>query len=85
MELERFVFSKSSRLMNAPTTYRVLAWMDQNTVLEKQGRPPILPQCYLKIEKVGEIEVVDVRDNAESGVTCRRAEESIVDKNAKIF
>ena len=37
------------------------------------------------MEKVGEIEVVDVRDNAESGVTCRRAEESLMDENTKIF
>ena len=37
------------------------------------------------MEKVGEIEVVDVRDNAESRVTCRRAEESLMDENTKVF
>ena len=54
-------------------------------MLEKQGRPLILPQCYLKMEKVGEIEVVDVRDNAELRVTCRREEESLMDENVEIF
>ena len=54
-------------------------------MLEKQGRPLILPQCYLKREKVGEVEVVDVRDNAEPEVTCWSAEESLMDENAKIF
>ena len=37
------------------------------------------------MEKVGEIEVVDVRDNAKSRVTCWREEESLMDENAKIF
>ena len=37
------------------------------------------------MEKVGEIEVVDVRDNAESEVTCWKAEERLVDENADIF
>ena len=37
------------------------------------------------MEKVGEIEVVDVRDNVESGVTCRREEESLMDENVEIF
>ena len=37
------------------------------------------------MEKVGEIEVVDVRDSAESGITCRREEESLVDENTDIF
>ena len=29
--------------------------------------------------------MVDVRDNAESGVTCRREEESLMDENVEIF
>ena len=29
--------------------------------------------------------MVDVRDNAESGVTCRRAEESLMDENVNSF
>ena len=37
------------------------------------------------MEKVGEVEVVDARDNAELEVTCRRVEESIVDENTEIF
>ena len=37
------------------------------------------------MEKVGEIEGVDVRDNAELGVTCRREKESLVDEYADIF
>ena len=82
VELERFVFSKASIFPNAPTAYKVLMQIGQKNVLEKQGRPLILPQCYLKMEKLGEIEVVDVRDNAESEVTCQRAEESLVDENA---
>ena len=55
------------------------------TVLEKQGRPLILPQCYLKMEKVGEVEVVDVRDNVEPEVACQRIDESLVDEDANIF
>ena len=39
----------------------------------------------MKIEKIRDIEVVDVSDNAESGVTCWREEESLVDENAEIF
>ena len=50
-----------------------------------QGRPLILPQFYLKVEKVGEVEVVDVRDNAKPEVTCRREEESLMDENTKSF
>ena len=37
------------------------------------------------MEKVGEVEVVDVRDNAKPEVTCWRVEESLVDENADIF
>ena len=37
------------------------------------------------MEKVGEIEVVDAGDNAESRVIGRREEESLVDENAEIF
>ena len=37
------------------------------------------------MEKVGEIEVVDVGDNAKSRVIGRREEEIIVDENAEIF
>ena len=85
MELEGFLFSKASKLTNASTTYKVPVQIDQKTLLEKQGRPLILPQCYLKMEKVGEVEVVDVRDSAEPKVTCRRAQEILVDENAKIF
>ena len=29
--------------------------------------------------------MVDVRDNAKSGVTCRREKESLVDENSNIF
>ena len=52
---------------------------------KKQGRPLIIPQCYLKMDMVGEVEVVEVRDNAEPEVACRRVEESLVDENAEIF
>ena len=85
VELEMFVFSKALRLSNALTAYRAPMWIDQKTMLEKQGRPLMLPQCYLKMEKVGEVEVVDVRDNAEPEVPCQRVEESLVDENADIF
>ena len=37
------------------------------------------------MEKVGEIEVVDVRGNAESRVIVRREEEILVDENVEIF
>ena len=37
------------------------------------------------MEKVGQIEVVDVGDNAESGVIGQREEESLMDENTKIF
>ena len=37
------------------------------------------------MEKVREIEVVDVGDNAESRVVGQREEESLVDKNVEIF
>ena len=37
------------------------------------------------MEKVGEVEVVHVRDNAETEVTCQRVEESLMDENAHIF
>ena len=37
------------------------------------------------MEKVGEIEVVDVGDNAESRVIGRREEEILVDENTDIF
>ena len=85
MELERFVFSRTSRLMNVPTAYRVPASTDQKTVQSKQGRHPNTLSVLLKMEKVGEIEVVDVGDNAESGVISQREGESLVDENAEIF
>ena len=68
MELERFVFSRTSRLTIVPTVYRVPTSTDQKTVLRKQGRHPDTLLVLLKMEKVGEIEVVDVGDNAESRV-----------------
>ena len=34
---------------------------------------------------VGEVEVVEVRDNSEREVTCQRVEESLVDENVEIF
>ena len=37
------------------------------------------------MEKVGEVEVVGARDNAEPKVTCWRVEESLVDENTEIF
>ena len=37
------------------------------------------------MEKVGEVEVVDVRDNAEPEVASRRVEENLIDENAEIF
>ena len=37
------------------------------------------------MEKVGEVEVVYVRDSAEPKVACQRAEESLMDENVKIF
>ena len=37
------------------------------------------------MDMVGEVEVVEVRDNAESEVTCWMVEESLVDENADIF
>ena len=37
------------------------------------------------MEKVGEIEVVDVGDKEDSRVIDRREEESLMDKNVKIF
>ena len=37
------------------------------------------------MEKAGEVEVVDVRDNAEPKVACRSAEEILMDENAEIF
>ena len=85
MEFVSFVFSKASRSTNSPTAYRVLVWTNQKTMLEKQGSPLILPQWYLKIEKVGEIEVVDVRDNVEPEVACQREKKSLVDENTDIF
>ena len=50
-----------------------------------QGRPLIPPQCYLKMDVIGAVEVVGVRDDIEPEVTCQRAEESLVDENANIF
>ena len=37
------------------------------------------------MEKVGEVEVVDARDNVELEVTCQREEESLMDENIDIF
>ena len=37
------------------------------------------------MDVIGEVEVVGVRDDVEPKVTCRRAEESLVDENAEIF
>ena len=37
------------------------------------------------MDVIGAVEVVGVRDDVEPEVTCRRAEESLVDENAKIF
>ena len=37
------------------------------------------------MDMVGEVEVVEVRDNAEPTVAFRRVEESLVDENVKIF
>ena len=85
VELAGFVFSKASKSPNAPTAYRAPTRTDQKTVLENQDRPLLLPQCYLKMEIVGEVEVVDVRDNAEPEVACRRVEECLVDENGDIF
>ena len=45
----------------------------------------IAPQCYLKMDVIGVLEVVGVRDDTEPKVTCRRAEESLIDENAEIF
>ena len=85
VELKRLVFSRASILMNAPNAYRVPTQTDQNIVLRKEGRNPDTPLVLLKMEKVGEIEVVDVGDNAESRVICRREEEILVDENVEIF
>ena len=51
----------------------------------KKGRPLTPRQCYLKMDVIGEVEVVGVRDDIEPKVTCRRAEESLIDENAEIF
>ena len=85
MELERFVFSRTSRLTNVLTAYKVPTLTYRKTVLRKQGRHPDAPLVLSKMEKVGEIEVVDVGDNAESRVIGWREEETLVDENSKIF
>ena len=52
---------------------------------KNQGRPLIPPRCYLKIDVIGEVEVVGVGDDVDPEDTCRRANESLVDENAEIF
>ena len=37
------------------------------------------------MDMVGEVEVVEMRDNEEPEVACQRVEESLVDENADIF
>ena len=74
MYLKRFVFSRTSRLTNVLTASRVPTPTYRKTVLRKQGRHPDTPLVLSKMEKVGEIEVVDVGDNAESRVIGRREE-----------
>ena len=37
------------------------------------------------MDMVGEVELVEVRYNAEPEVACRRVEESLIDENAEIF
>ena len=51
VELERFVFSRTSRLTNVPTVYRVPMPIDPKNVLRKQGRHPDTPTVLLKMEK----------------------------------
>ena len=51
----------------------------------EQGRPLIPPQCYLKMDVIGTLEVVGVRDDIEPKVTCKRAEEILVDENVDIL
>ena len=50
-----------------------------------QGRNPNTSSVLLKMDKMGEIVVVEVGDNKELGVICQKDEESFVDKNEKIF
>ena len=85
VELERFVFSRTSRLTNVSTVYRVPMPIDPKKLLRKQGRHPNTPSVLSKMEKVGEIEVVDVRDNAESRLTHQREEESLMNENVEIL
>ena len=85
MELKIYIFSRTLRLTNAPTAYKVSAQTDQNNVLMKQGRKPDTLSVMLKMEKEREIEVVDVGDNAESRVIDRREEERLVDEDIEIF
>ena len=60
--------------------------MDQPGVCAiKQGRYLIPPQCYLKMDVIGAVEVVGVREDTEPKITCQREKESLVDENAKIF
>ena len=51
----------------------------------EQGRPSIPSQCYLKMDVIGVVEVVGVRDDVEPKAVGRRVEEIMVDENAKIF
>ena len=85
VELERFFFSRTPRLENVPTAYRVPTLTDQKTVLRKIVRNPDTPSVLLKMEKVGEIEVADVGDNAKLGVIDQKEGEILVDENAEIF
>ena len=50
-----------------------------------KSRLGIPPQCYLKMDVIGAIKLVGVRDDIEPEVTCRRAKEILVDENVNIF
>ena len=60
--------------------------MDQpRSCATKEGRPLIPPQCYLKMDVIGVVEVVGVRDDVEPEATGRRIEETPLDENVDIF
>ena len=63
----------------------VPAWTESEHHANRQGRHPETFPVFLKMDKMDEIEVREVVDNEELGVSYQRDEKIFEDKNVEIY
>ena len=81
MELKKVCLFQSFEIDKCPDFVQTASADWSENYAKWQGRNPNTASVLLKMDKIEEIEVVEVEDNEELGVIGRKDEESFVNEN----